>query len=333
MSVKTELSALSASTELEEVSSYLNKENLNENFIQEISEFKTTLENNTVQRLIPVFIPLYQYNPDVCDSINRIIKESNTHELNREYFIFTNTSKLNTLTPLRNIKHLNIVEVPDSVDSIQKKRVFMFNFAKENGFKHIFQMDDDIFGLSLPMLEKHFRRRDGKEYLKNNMFPVSNNLFFDVWEFCVLKYDLKHSTIMTNINFTFKVKKPLVNPNMWFGMIFHCNIEDAVKRGISYDINSGWEDLDYALQYLNSGITTHGLVLMFRFPTYSDKSSEKKNVPEYYENNTNKLFDKWNKINTEYLLEKIVERNKVKIRYPIINFKYFKKFYKEGKLH
>ena len=332
MTVKTELSALSAHNELEEVSRYLNKENLNLNFIQEISEFKTTLENNTVQRLIPVFIPLYQYNPDVCDSINRIIKESNTNELNREYFIFTNVSKLNTLTPLKNINHLNIVEVPDSVDSIQKKRVFMFNFAKENGFKHIFQIDDDIFGLSLPMLEKHSRRRDGKEYFKNNMFPVSNNLFFDVWEFCVLKYDLKHSTIMTHMNFAFSVKKPLVNPNMWFGMIFHCNIEDALKRGISYDINSGWEDLDYALQYLNSGITTHGLVLMFQFPTYSDKSSEKKNVPEYYENNSNKLFDKWNKINPEYLREKIVERNSVKIRYPIINFKYFKKLYKEGKL-
>ena len=120
MSVKTELSTLSAHDELEEVSSYLNKENLNSNFIQEISEFKTKLENNTVQRLIPVFIPLYQYNPHVCDSIKRIIKESNTHEFNREYFVFTNTSKLNTLTPLRNIKHLNIVEVPDSVDSIQK---------------------------------------------------------------------------------------------------------------------------------------------------------------------------------------------------------------------
>ena len=57
MSVKTELRTLSVREELEEVSSYLNKENLNENFIQEISEFKTTLENNTVQRLIPVFIP------------------------------------------------------------------------------------------------------------------------------------------------------------------------------------------------------------------------------------------------------------------------------------
>ena len=120
MTVKTELSALSAHDELEEVSSYLNKENLNDNFIQEISEFKTKLENNTVQRIIPIFIPLYQYNKDVCDVINRIIKESNTHEFNREYFVFTNTSKLNTLTPLRNIKHLNIVEVPDSVDSIQK---------------------------------------------------------------------------------------------------------------------------------------------------------------------------------------------------------------------
>ena len=58
MSVKTELSTLSAHDELEEVSSYLNKENLNENFIQEISEFKTKLENNTVQRIIPI---LYHY--------------------------------------------------------------------------------------------------------------------------------------------------------------------------------------------------------------------------------------------------------------------------------
>ena len=106
--------------ELEEVSKYLNKENLNSNFIQEISEFKTKLENNIVQRLIPVFIPLHQYNHDVCEAINRIIKESNTHELNREYFIFTNVSKLNTLTPLKNINHLNIIEVPDSVDLIQK---------------------------------------------------------------------------------------------------------------------------------------------------------------------------------------------------------------------
>ena len=58
MTVKTELSALSAHDELEEVSSYLNKENLNDNFIQEISEFKTKLENNTVQRIIPI---LYHY--------------------------------------------------------------------------------------------------------------------------------------------------------------------------------------------------------------------------------------------------------------------------------
>ena len=59
MTVKTELSALNAHEELEEVSKYLNKENLNDNFIQEISEFKTKLENNTVQRIIPIFIPLY----------------------------------------------------------------------------------------------------------------------------------------------------------------------------------------------------------------------------------------------------------------------------------
>lgn len=38
----------------------------------------------------------------------------------------------------------------------------------------------------------------------------------------------------------------------------------------------------------------------------------------------NKFFDKWNKINPEYLREKIVERNSVKIRYSVINFKYFK---------
>ena len=131
MTLKTDLTVFN---ELEELQEYLNKENLNDNFIQEISEFKTKLENNTVQRIIPIFIPLYQYNPDVCDALNRIIKESNTHEFNREYFVFTNTSKLNTLTPLRNIKHLNIIEVPDSVDSIQKKRVFMFNFAKEKWF-------------------------------------------------------------------------------------------------------------------------------------------------------------------------------------------------------
>ena len=58
MTVKTELGVLGAHDELEEVSSYLNKENLNDNFIQEISEFKTKLENNTVQRIIPI---LYHY--------------------------------------------------------------------------------------------------------------------------------------------------------------------------------------------------------------------------------------------------------------------------------
>ena len=41
--------------ELQELEEYLNKENLNDNFIQEISEFKTKLENNTVQRIIPIF--------------------------------------------------------------------------------------------------------------------------------------------------------------------------------------------------------------------------------------------------------------------------------------
>lgn len=45
MTIKAELSV---SSELNELEEYLNKENLNLNFIQEISEFKTTLENNTV---------------------------------------------------------------------------------------------------------------------------------------------------------------------------------------------------------------------------------------------------------------------------------------------
>ena len=85
MTLKTGLVVFNELEELQELEEYLNKENLNSNFIQEISEFKTKLENNTVQRIIPIFIPLYQYNKDVCDSLNRIIKESNTHEFNREY--------------------------------------------------------------------------------------------------------------------------------------------------------------------------------------------------------------------------------------------------------
>ena len=56
MSIEAELSV---SSELNELEEYLNKENLNSDFIQEISEFKTKLENNAVQRVIPIFIPLY----------------------------------------------------------------------------------------------------------------------------------------------------------------------------------------------------------------------------------------------------------------------------------
>ena len=58
MTLKTDLVVFNELEELQELEEYLNKENLNENFIQEISEFKTKLENNTVQRIIPI---LYHY--------------------------------------------------------------------------------------------------------------------------------------------------------------------------------------------------------------------------------------------------------------------------------
>ena len=58
MTLKTDLVVFNELEELQELEEYLNKENLNSNFIQEISEFKTKLENNTVQRVIPIFIPL-----------------------------------------------------------------------------------------------------------------------------------------------------------------------------------------------------------------------------------------------------------------------------------
>ena len=61
MTLKTDLVVFNKLEELQELEEYLNKENLNDNFIQEISEFKTKLENNTVQRIIPIFIPLYHY--------------------------------------------------------------------------------------------------------------------------------------------------------------------------------------------------------------------------------------------------------------------------------
>ena len=50
MTLKTDLVVFNELEELQELEEYLNKENLNDNFIQEISEFKTKLENNTVQR-------------------------------------------------------------------------------------------------------------------------------------------------------------------------------------------------------------------------------------------------------------------------------------------
>ena len=59
MTLKTDLVVFNELEELQELEEYLNKENLNDNFIQEISEFKTKLENNAVQRIIPIFIPLF----------------------------------------------------------------------------------------------------------------------------------------------------------------------------------------------------------------------------------------------------------------------------------
>ena len=47
---------MTVKTELNELEEHLNKENLNDNFIQEISEFKTKLENNTVQRITKMFV-------------------------------------------------------------------------------------------------------------------------------------------------------------------------------------------------------------------------------------------------------------------------------------
>lgn len=117
-------------TELDEIDEYLKKDNLNDDFVSEISDFKEHLDS--LKREIPVFIPLYEYDEHICTGVNRIIKESKVHELNREYFIFTNTTKLDSLKQLFGIKHINIVEVPDSVDSIQKKRVLCLIMLKIN---------------------------------------------------------------------------------------------------------------------------------------------------------------------------------------------------------
>ena len=151
----------------------------------------------------------------------------------------------------------------------------MFNYAKDK-FKNIFQMDADIFLFCLPVLAKHNRKKDGSEYIKNDAFPISCNLVFDIWEYFVQKYNIKHSSLMNNLAFTFSTKKPFVGKHKYFAMIVHNNIEDAVNRNIKYDIHSGWEDMDYALQYLDKGIPVHYITMMYKSPQYSCKSAVKK---------------------------------------------------------
>lgn len=308
-------------TELDEIDEYLKKDNLNDDFVSEISDFKEHLDS--LKREIPVFIPLYKYDEHICTGVNRIIKESKVHELNREYFIFTNTSKLDSLKQLFGIKHINVVEVPDSVDSIQKKRVFMFNYAKDK-FKNIFQMDADIFLFCLPVLAKHNRRKDDSEYIKNDAFPISCNLVFDIWEYFIQKYDIKHSSLMNNLAFTFSTRKPFVGEHKYFGMIVHNNIEDAVNRNIEYDIHSGWEDIDYVLQYLDKGIPVHYITMMYKSPQFSCKSAVKKDIKSYYKNNTETLLNKW-KENPNYLSIKNTNISGTEIKTCIVNFRYFKK--------
>ena len=60
-------------TELDEINEYLKKDNLNDDFVSEISDFKEHLDS--LKREIPVFIPLYEYDEHICTGVNRIIKE------------------------------------------------------------------------------------------------------------------------------------------------------------------------------------------------------------------------------------------------------------------
>ena len=247
---------------------------------------------DTAISVIPVCVLSYEYNESKSFGLKMILKESRIHDLNRRYIIFTNKSKINTYDVFKNIKNIEIHEVPDEVNSLVLKRQYILDWAYKNDIENIFMLEDDVGEFSIPVLST-----TNNGFKKNIKFIISNNYAFDLWEYFIIKNDFKFTGLKTTMAFDFHTTdKDLMNFYEKIKdciQIIHVNVKTAFENNIKYDPNSGWDDYDFELQWLTKHIINYAMFMTYITPPLKSGISTHSNLEERCKVNTEKLINKW----------------------------------------
>lgn len=177
---------------------------------------------------------IYEEEPEKKDYYERL-------ELTKEKMVKRNL--------LKSVNRMEIVEIPKEVipkPNLCTKRQYLLDYAKKNGYKYIYMMDDDLIICSqYNTVDKIIKK--SKRLMKLNRRLAATNVAFNESRYA--KYGKYEKNDLCCVNIFFNLDR----------MYYYCNEHDykyGIKSPIIYNPKSKVDDLSISLDLLSKGWDT-----------------------------------------------------------------------------
>jgi len=275
-----------------------------------VGEHLTELMNKGLKNYtsIPVCILSHKYDKKSSIGLYSLLKESEKHKLNRDYFIFTYDDQKKLYEEFEKIERVKVIYIPviqKEYSTLSGKRNYILEWTQRNNYDDAFFVEDDVKRIMLPVGSYG---TDGTKNFRNKKFLMSFNLAYTYWEFLIKKYKLTYSGLMNNMEFTFRdIRKPqyacdtlnkgFIKRDGQTVQIVHINTKLCKEKNLKFDPNSGWDDYDFLIQQSVFSEGTQLLYMSYITPALksgsSKMSAEASALAKRCEINTDLLLKKW----------------------------------------
>ena len=198
---------------------------------------------------------IYEEEPEKKDYYERL-------ELTKEKMVKRNM--------LDSVKRMEIVEIPKEVipkPNLCTKRQYLLDYAKKNGYKYVYMMDDDLIICSqYNTVDKIIKK--SKRLMKLNRRLAATNVAFNESRYA--KYGKYEKNDLCCVNIFFNLDR----------MYYYCNEHDykyGIKSPIIYNPKSKVDDLSISLDLLSKGWDTLRMNEFVVCNQLRDVRSDKKN--------------------------------------------------------
>lgn len=217
-----------------------------------IDEVTELLDTHNDLELFKICVPSYNFNPKKSRFL--VLAKQEPQFFNHiEVYCYDNQKELYKDFPnkvycdpdFRNRKY-----------PITHKRQFILDVNRS--IDHFFEVDDDVFVFNLPIPTL-------KSYGNINLpEKVSFNIAFNFWTHLVQKYNIDLSGLYFHNAFKFRPLEDLglMRENQLFSQCLCI----SPKNDINYDVNAGWEDYDFYIQYMLKHHNVKAIFMNFESP-------------------------------------------------------------------